>query len=97
MRFRTLGKTGLQTSIIGLGTWQLGGEWGVDFSQPAADAILDAAADAGVNFIDTAECYGPDHISERLVGDYLARHDRSAGGEMLRQLLEGLARRWGYS
>jgi aryl-alcohol dehydrogenase-like predicted oxidoreductase len=77
MRFRTLGKTGLQTSVIGLGTWQLGGEWGVDFSQPAADAILDAAADAGVNFIDTAECYGPDHLSERLIGDYLARRDRS--------------------
>jgi aryl-alcohol dehydrogenase-like predicted oxidoreductase len=77
MRFRTLGKTGLQTSVIGLGTWQLGGEWGVDFSQPAADAILDAAADAGVNFIDTAECYGPDHLAERLIGDYLARRDRS--------------------
>jgi aryl-alcohol dehydrogenase-like predicted oxidoreductase len=77
MRYRTLGKTGLRTSVIGLGTWQFGGEWGMNFSQSQADAILDAAAAAGINLIDTAECYGPDHISERLIGDYLSRRDRS--------------------
>jgi len=76
MRFRPLGHTGLNTSVIGLGTWQLGGEWGIDFTQAQVDAILDAAAECGVNLIDTAECYG-DHLSERLLGDYLARHDRS--------------------
>jgi aryl-alcohol dehydrogenase-like predicted oxidoreductase len=77
MLYRTLGKTGLRPSVIGVGTWQFGGEWGVDFSQPQVDAILDAAADCGINFIDTAECYGPEHLSERLIGDYLSRHDRS--------------------
>jgi len=77
MRYRTLGKTGLRTSVIGLGTWQFGGEWGINISQSDADAILDEAAACGINLVDTAECYGPDHISERLVGDYLARHDRS--------------------
>lgn len=77
MRYRTLGKTSLRPSVIGLGTWQFGGEWGVDFSQPEVDAILDAAADCGINFIDTAECYGPDHLSERLIGDYLSRRDRT--------------------
>jgi aryl-alcohol dehydrogenase-like predicted oxidoreductase len=77
MLYRTLGKTSLQPSVIGLGTWQFGGEWGVDFSQTAVDAILDAAAASGINFIDTAECYGPDHLSEHLIGDYLTRHDRS--------------------
>lgn len=77
MRYRTLGRTGLRVSVIGLGTWQFGGEWGVHFSQADADAILDAAAACGINFIDTAECYGPDHISERLIGDYLSRRDRS--------------------
>ncbi len=76
MRYRILGKTGLRVSVIGVGTWQFGGEWGRDFSQAEADAILDAAAECGINFIDTAECYG-DHLSERLVGDYLARRDRS--------------------
>ena len=77
MRYRTLGKTGLRPSVIGLGTWQFGGEWGMNFSQPDADAILDAAEACGINFIDTAECYGSDHISERLIGDYLSRRDRS--------------------
>ena len=40
------------------------------------DAILDKAAELGINLIDTAECYG-DHLSESLIGDYLRRHDRS--------------------
>jgi aryl-alcohol dehydrogenase-like predicted oxidoreductase len=77
MRYRILGKTGLRVSVIGVGTWQFGGEWGVNFTQPQVDAILDAAADCGINLIDTAECYGPDHLSERLIGDYLSRRDRS--------------------
>ena len=77
MIYRTLGQTNLRPSVIGLGTWQFGGEWGVNFSQSEVDAILDAAAEAGINFIDTAECYGPEHLSERLIGDYLSRRDRS--------------------
>ena len=77
MIYRTLGRTPLRPSVIGLGTWQFGGEWGVDFTQPEVDAILDAAAESGINLIDTAECYGPDHLSENFIGDYLSRHDRS--------------------
>jgi aryl-alcohol dehydrogenase-like predicted oxidoreductase len=76
MRYRTLGNTGLSVSVIGLGTWQFGGEWGRTFSQAEVDAILDKAAAVGINLIDTAECYG-DHLSESLIGDYLRRHDRS--------------------
>jgi aryl-alcohol dehydrogenase-like predicted oxidoreductase len=76
MRYRILGSTGLQVSVIGLGTWQFGGEWGRTFSQAEADAILDKAGGLGINLIDTAECYG-DHLSESLIGDYLCRHDRS--------------------
>ena len=77
MRYRILGKTGLRVSVIGVGTWQFGGEWGVNFTQNQVDAILDAAVDCGINLIDTAECYGPDHLSEKLLGNYLSRHDRS--------------------
>ncbi|MES1259191.1 MAG: aldo/keto reductase [Gemmatimonadota bacterium] len=76
MRFRPLGRTGLSTSVVGLGSWQFGGEWGVDYTQGAVDAILDAATECGINLIDTAECYG-DHLSERLIGNYLGRRDRS--------------------
>jgi aryl-alcohol dehydrogenase-like predicted oxidoreductase len=76
MHFRVLGSTGLRVSVIGLGTWQFGGEWGRAFSQAEVDAILDKAAEMGINLIDTAECYG-DQLSERLIGDYLSRHDRS--------------------
>jgi aryl-alcohol dehydrogenase-like predicted oxidoreductase len=75
VRYRTLGRTGLHVSVIGLGTWQLGGEWGRAYTQAEADAILDRAAGLGINLVDTAECYG-DHLSESLVGDYLSRHDR---------------------
>jgi aryl-alcohol dehydrogenase-like predicted oxidoreductase len=76
VHYRVLGSTGLRVSVIGLGTWQLGGEWGRSYAQAEADAMLDRAAALGINLIDTAECYG-DHLSEQLIGDYLARHDRS--------------------
>jgi aryl-alcohol dehydrogenase-like predicted oxidoreductase len=76
VNYRALGSTGLRVSVIGIGTWQLGGEWGRNFTQTETDAILDEAAANGTNLIDTAECYG-DHLSESLVGDYLSRRDRS--------------------
>ena len=62
--------------MIGVGAWQLGGEWGHDYTQAEADAIFDAAGECGINLVDTAECYG-DHLSESLIGDYLSRRDRS--------------------
>jgi len=73
MKYRTLGSTGLNVSVIGIGTWQLGGEWGKDFSQTEVDAMLARARELGINFIDTAECYG-DHVSEWLVGGAIQRH-----------------------
>ena len=67
MKYRRLGKTGLRVSAIGVGTWQLGGEWGKEFTQAEVDAILAQAAELGINLIDTAECYG-DHLAEELIG-----------------------------
>jgi aryl-alcohol dehydrogenase-like predicted oxidoreductase len=67
---RSLGKSGLEVSVIGMGCWQLGGGWG-DISGEDAMATLHAAADAGVSFFDTADVYG-DGRSERFVGRLLA-------------------------
>ena len=74
MQYRTLGKTGLRVSVIGLGTWQFGGEWGKNFEQVEVNQILGTARDLGINLIDTAECYG-DHLSETLIGRAI-QHNR---------------------
>jgi aryl-alcohol dehydrogenase-like predicted oxidoreductase len=74
MKYRRLGSTGLRVSVIGMGTWQFGGEWAKDFSQGEADRMLTRAKELGINLIDTAECYG-DHTSERLIGDFISRCD----------------------
>lgn len=67
MKFRTLGKTGLRVSVIGIGTWQLGGMWNKQFSLPEVQSMFAVATELGINFVDTAECYG-DHLAEQLVG-----------------------------
>jgi myo-inositol catabolism protein IolS len=67
MKYRRLGKTDLNVSVVGVGTWQFGGEWGQDFTQAEVDAILGSAKDRGINLLDTAECYG-DHLSESFIG-----------------------------
>lgn len=72
MKYRRLGKTNLDVSVVGIGTWQYGGEWGVEFTQPDVDAIFDKARELGVNLIDTAECYG-NHTSEAFIGNAIHR------------------------
>lgn len=57
MKHRPFGSTHWKVSEVGLGTWQLGADWG-DVSEAEALKILHAAADAGVNFFDTADVYG---------------------------------------
>ena len=70
MEQRILGGTRRAVSVIGLGTWQLGADWGaVDESD--ALAVLDAAVAAGITFLDTADVYG-DGRSEQLIGRFLA-------------------------
>ncbi len=69
---RTLGKTGYSVSEIGLGCWQLGGDWGA-LPSGRADEILQAAASQGVTFWDTADVYGAGE-SERLIGAFNAAH-----------------------
>ncbi|GAB4048370.1 aldo/keto reductase [Catellatospora paridis] len=69
MQQRILGRTGRNVSVVGLGAWQLGADWG-SVSEDDALAVLATAVDAGVNFIDTADVYG-DGRSETLIGRFL--------------------------
>jgi aryl-alcohol dehydrogenase-like predicted oxidoreductase len=59
-------------SVVGLGAWQLGSDWG-EVDEAVAHDLIGAAVDAGVTFIDTADVYG-DGRSERLVGSWRAAH-----------------------
>jgi aryl-alcohol dehydrogenase-like predicted oxidoreductase len=63
------GKTGQTVTRIGFGAWAIGGSWG-DVSEAEAKATLEAALDAGMTFIDTADVYG-DGRSERIIRDVL--------------------------
>ncbi|WP_374454478.1 aldo/keto reductase [Nocardioides sp.] len=72
MEHRTLGRTGREVSVVGLGTWQLGADWG-EVSEADARAVLEASAEAGVTFYDTADVYG-DGRSEQIVGAFVADH-----------------------
>jgi aryl-alcohol dehydrogenase-like predicted oxidoreductase len=75
MEERVLGRTGRKVSAIGLGTWQLGSDWG-DVGRSEALQVLDAAAASGVTFFDTADVYG-DGRSEQIIGEWLASHPDS--------------------
>lgn len=64
---------GRTVSCVGLGTWQLGADWG-EVTEADAHAVLDTAVGAGVTFLDTADVYG-DGRSEQIIGSYLS-HNR---------------------
>ena len=70
MEKRILGRTGRAVSVVGLGTWQLGADWG-EVGEKDALAVLEAAALTGTTFLDTADVYG-DGRSERIIGQFLA-------------------------
>ena len=70
MEQRVLGRTGRPVSVVGLGTWQLGADWG-DVSEDDAMKVLRTAVESGVTFFDTADVYG-DGRSERIIGRFVA-------------------------
>ncbi|MFI9487437.1 aldo/keto reductase [Promicromonospora sp. NPDC052451] len=72
MEQQVLGRTGRLVSAVGLGTWQLGADWG-EVSEDDARAVLEASLDAGVTFFDTADVYG-DGRSEQVIGSFLKDH-----------------------
>jgi aryl-alcohol dehydrogenase-like predicted oxidoreductase len=96
MEQRRLGRTGRDVSVVGLGAWQLGADWG-EVAETDALAVVHAAVDSGVTFIDTADVYD-DGRSERVVGRVL-RERPDAGltvatkmGRRLPQLPENYVR-----
>lgn len=86
MEKRTLGRTGIDVGVVGLGAWQLGADWG-NVVESDALATLQAAVDAGVTFIDTADVYG-DGRSERLVGRFLRSQPVTVATKMGRRVAQ---------
>jgi aryl-alcohol dehydrogenase-like predicted oxidoreductase len=75
MNYKLLGRSGLKVSELCLGTMGFGteGGWGAD--KDASFAIMDAYANAGGNFLDTANMYKLG-TSEKIIGEYMTSHDR---------------------
>jgi aryl-alcohol dehydrogenase-like predicted oxidoreductase len=73
MEQREIGRLGRSVGVVGLGTWQLGADWG-DVTAQTARSTLDAAVDADITFFDTADVYG-DGRSEQFCGELLSRDD----------------------
>ncbi len=78
MKYRKLGRTGLEVSEIGFGGWAIGGSWGPQSEKDSVDA-LHRALDLGVTLIDTAAGYG-DGNSERIIGKVMK--ERGAWGKV---------------
>lgn len=75
MQYRTLGKTEFRVSEIGLGCWQLGGDFGT-MSDERAATILDEAHRQGINFWDTADVYGAG-LSETRIGNWCEKNSQA--------------------
>jgi len=75
MKYKLLGRSGLKVSELCLGTMGFGteGGWGAD--KETSFAIMDGFADAGGNFIDSANIYKLG-TSEKIIGEYISNHDR---------------------
>jgi methylglyoxal reductase len=77
MKYRKLGNSSLEVSVIGQGTWEMGGDTFGDIDIPLAIKAIQTSIDNGINFIDTAAAYGPDGASERVVGEAIkGRRDK---------------------
>ncbi|MFS8144675.1 aldo/keto reductase [Rhizobium sp. BR 249] len=75
MKHHAFGRMPFTVTNVGFGAWQIGGSWG-DISEADGRAALNAALDAGMTFIDTADVYG-DGRSEKIIADVL----KTRGGE----------------
>lgn len=74
MKSRNLGENNFKISEVGLGCWQLGGDWGADIQKEAAFKILKEAVNNGISFFDTADVYGAGK-SELLIGEFIKEYN----------------------
>jgi len=72
MKYRKLGKTGMEISEVSFGSWAIGADWG-DVDDNEALAALENALEGGVNFFDTADVYGMGR-SEKFLAELKKRH-----------------------
>lgn len=72
MNHRKLGRTQIEVSAVALGCWPISGMTSLDVNERDSLATVRAAHEAGINFFDTAYCYGANGESERLIGRALA-------------------------
>ena len=75
MKYRKLGKNGPEVSAIGFGCMGLSHGYGNDQSEEEKISVIRKAYEAGCNFFDTAEAYGP-YCNEELLGQALASWER---------------------
>jgi aryl-alcohol dehydrogenase-like predicted oxidoreductase len=72
MRYRRLGNSELVVSEVGFGTWTIASDWWGTADEP--EAMINAALDAGITFIDTAPVYGKVGVGESMLAPVLAAH-----------------------
>ncbi len=78
MKYRKLGNSGIDVSVIAQGTWAMGNDFFGEVEEERAIACIHASMESGVNLIDTAAAYGEDGASEKVVGKaLLGRRDKA--------------------
>ena len=77
MEKRALGRSDVTVSVLGLGTWPMGGEWWGGTDDAESIRTIHRALDLGVSLIDTAEAYAHGH-AEEVVGRALAGRRQDA-------------------
>jgi aryl-alcohol dehydrogenase-like predicted oxidoreductase len=78
MKYRKFGNSGIEVSVIGLGTWPLGNDFFGEVDESKGIAVIQKAVDSGINLIDTSPAYGQAYEAELTVGKALkGRRDKA--------------------
>ena len=75
--YRRLGQSEIKVSTVAMGCWPIAGMTSLNVNESDSLGTLQAAIESGINFFDTAFCYGLDGLSERLIGKAFAANRQS--------------------